>query len=389
LTYDFDHVIDRRSSSSVKWNHFPGEVIPMWVADMDFKAPEPVLRALHERVAHGVFGYELPSPRLSETISAWLDKRYAWHVQPDEIVFLPGVVSALNLACRAFGHAGDAAVILTPVYFPFLTAPINQGMSVDKVELRRITDGRIVRYEVDYDAFERAITPRTSLFIHCHPHNPVGRAWSREDLLRLGELCIKHDLVVCSDEIWCDLTLDGVTHTPMASVSPEIAERCITLMAPSKTFNLPAMGFSFAIVQNPSLRRRLINAEAGIIPHVNALGLAAAMAAYSECEDWLVELCKYLDANRDTMLDYLAENLPEIRATAPQATYLGWLDCRSVEVDSQASPCEFFLKRARVATSDGPAFGPGGEGFVRVNFGCPRSQLIEALERMRMALRHP
>jgi cystathionine beta-lyase len=385
LSYDFDQVIDRQNSGSIKWNHFAHDVIPMWVADMDFRAPEPILRALHDRVAHGVFGYEIPSIKLAEAICAWLDKRCAWQVQTDDIVFLPGVVSGLNLVCRAFGHMGDSAIMLTPVYTPFHTAPTNQGMSANKLELKRVTDGRLVRYEVDYDAFERAITPRTSLFIHCHPHNPIGLEWSRQDLLKLGEICVKHDLVILSDEIWCDLMLGSAQHVPMASISPDIARRCVTLMAPSKTFNVPSMGFSFAVVQNPALRRRLVNAEVGIVPHVNALGLAAAMAAYTECEDWLDALRSYLTANRDVMLDYLARHTPEIHPTAPTATYLCWLDCRDVGVSG--SPCEFLLKHAKVALSEGPAFGPGGENFARVNFGCPRSQLIEALERMHNAIR--
>jgi cystathionine beta-lyase len=382
--FDFDQVIDRRRPGCVKWSHYPGDVIPMWVADMDFMSPEPVRRALAERVAHGVFGYEFPSEDLTRAICNWLGRRYGWGVQPAEIVFLPGLVSGLNLVCRSFGRLGESAIVLTPVYPPFLSAPVNHGMTVTKVALRCWADGQRVHAEVDYDAFEHAISPRTSLFIHCHPHNPIGREWTREELRRLADICLAHDVLICSDEIWSDLTLNGTSHTPMASLSPEVAHRCITLMAPSKTFNLPGLGFGFAIIQDEKLRQRFVAANNGVLPHPNAMGLAAAQAAYTHCDDWLAALRRYLSANRDTLLDYLAENMPAVRSTVPDATYLGWLDFR--EAGIAGNPYQFFLEKARVALSDGETFGPGGEGFVRFNFGCPRAQMLEALDRMRAVL---
>ncbi|MCS6849068.1 MAG: PatB family C-S lyase [Anaerolineae bacterium] len=384
-TFDFDQIIDRRRPGCVKWASYPSDVIPMWVADMDFRSPEPVRRALAERVAEGVFGYEFPHDALTQAICAWLERRYCWRVQPNEIVFLPGLVSGLNLVCRAFGRVGDSAVVLTPVYFPFFSAPANHGMTLAKVELRYRVEGQRVHVELDDEAFARAIGPRTSLFIHCHPHNPVGHAWTRDELRRLAEICLANDVLICSDEIWSDLTLDGAPHVPMASLAPEVAQRCITLMAPSKTFNLPGLGFGFAVIQNEKLRQRFVASNNGVLPHPNALGLAAAQAAYTQCDDWLAALQRYLSANRDVMLDYLAENMPEVRATVPQATYLGWLDCR--EAGIAGNPYKFFLDRARVALSDGATFGPGGEGFLRFNFGCPRAQMLEALDRMRAALR--
>ncbi|GIV84625.1 MAG: aminotransferase class I/II [Candidatus Roseilinea sp.] len=357
----------------------------MWVADMDFRSPEPVRQALAERVSEGVFGYEFPPDSLTQAICAWLERRYGWRVQPEAIVFLPGLVSGLNLVCRAFGRVGDTTVVLTPVYFPFLSAPANHGMTLTPVALQYRVEGQRVHVEVDDEAFARAIGARTSLFIHCHPHNPVGRAWTRDELQRLAEICLSHDVLICSDEIWSDLTLDDVPHTPMASLSPEIAQRCITLMAPSKTFNLPGLGFGFAIIQNERLRRRFVAANNGVLPPLNAMGLAAAQAAYTRCDDWLTALKRYLSANRDALLDYLAEKMPEVRATLPEATYLIWLDFR--EAGIPGSPYTFFLERARVALSDGAVFGPGGEGFLRFNFGCPRAQMIEALDRMRAALK--
>lgn len=360
----------------------------MWVADMDFKAPEPVIQALRERVEHGVFGYEFPQAQLTETICTWLERRHQWKVTPADIVPLPGLVSGLNVISRAIGHIGDAAITLSPVYGPFYSAPTNQGLSLQKVELKRLpmnAPDEHIRYEIDFEAFEKAITPRTALFLHCHPQNPIGREFTPEENKRLAEICLKKNVVICSDEIWCDLTLTGTKHVPMAMLSPEIADRCITLMAPSKTFNLPGLGFSFAVVQNAQLRQRIMQAKDGIIPLVNAMGLVAAQAAFSQCDGWLGELQGYLTENRTVLLDYLAENMPEIKSTNPDSTYLGWLDCRQTNI--QGSPYEFFLKQAKVALSDGQQFGPGGEGFVRINYGCPRPQLLEALDLMRGALR--
>lgn len=381
----FDEIVDRNAGNCVKWKYFDQDVIPMWVADMDFKAPAPVIQALSERAAFGVYGYEMPPKSLSEAVCAWLLRRHHWHVQPDEIVFLPGLVSGLNLMCRAFGRIGDEAIVLPPVYPPFLDAPTNNGLSVRNVQLRAsLQDGRI-EYALDFDAIERAFNNRTSLLLMCHPHNPIGREWTRDEMTQLAELCAKRDAVIVSDEIWADLTLDGVPHTPFASLSPEIAQRCITLMAPSKTFNVPGLGSSFAVVQNPALKRQLMNAESGIIPHVNVFGLAAAEVAFTACDDWLDELRSYLTANRDALLAFIDEHMPAIRATVPQATYLGWLDCRNAGIEG--NPNTFFLKKARVALSDGASFGSGGEGFVRFNFGCPRAQMMQALERMSAALK--
>jgi cystathionine beta-lyase len=383
-TSTFDEIVNRRNSGCAKWDLYGEDIIPMWVADMDFKAPDPILRALHDRVAHGVFGYELPSTALREAIVAWLDRHYGWRITPNDIVFLPGLVSGLNVVCRAVGHIGESAIVLTPVYPPFLTAPGNQGMGLDTAQLALRQEGDFITYDIDFDAFERAITPRTKLFIHCHPHNPIGRDYTREENQRLAEICIKHDVLICADEIHCDLMLDGKPHLPVAALSPEIAERTITLMAPSKTFNIPGLGCSFAIVQNAKLRQRLQQAESGILPHVNALGLAATKAAYTECDAWLAELQGYLTSNRDALLAYLREHMPAITATRPEATYLAWLDCRAAGIEGNAY--QFFLKRAKVALSDGAGFGPGGQGFVRFNFGCPRAQMIEALDRMANAL---
>ncbi len=386
MPYDFDHLPLRRHTDSLKWQRY-GNALPLWVADMDFPAPEPVLTALHERIAHGVFGYGAPPDALTETLCARMADLYRWTVTPEQIVYLPGLVCGLNVACRAIGEPGDEVIVQTPVYPPFLAAPGNQERRLITAELTaECRDGRLY-YTFDDAAFAAAISPRTRLFILCHPHNPVGRAFTVEELTRLATLCERHDLTVCSDEIHCDLLLDGRRHTPLAALNPDIARRCITLMAPSKTFNIPGLGASFAIIQNPELRRRCKQALRGIVPDVNILGLVAAQAAYQHGDDWLQALLRYLAANRDFMVDFVSRYLPGVRVTVPEATYLAWLDCR--EAGIPGNPHQFFLQQADIALNDGATFGPGGEGFVRLNFACSRALLAEGLERMRAALPSP
>ena len=381
---NWNQAIDRRNTGGIKWEHYEDGVIPMWVADMDFRSPEPVIRALHERVEHGVFGYTVAPKELTTVICERLARLYHWNVLPEQIVYFPGVVSALNVVCRAFGQPGDGVLVQAPVYPPFLSAPGNHGLALQTAELTLCLQDHTLHYETDYDAFEAAITPQTRLFILCHPHNPIGRELEPAQLARLAEICLRHDVLMVSDEIHCDLMLGRTQHTPLAALSPEIAGHCITLMAPSKTFNLPGLGCSFAIVPQAEMRQRLTKASEGILPLINALGFTAALAAYREGGPWLAELLEYLTANRDFMVDYIAGHLPTLRTTVPEATYLAWFDCR--EAGIPGNPYEFFLKQARVALNDGVAFGPGGQGFVRLNFACPRAQLVEALERMKQAL---
>ena len=382
----FDQPLDRRNNSnSIKWHLYAEDVLPLWVADMDFRSPQPVIDALKARIEHGVFGYEQPAKAFLQTICNWCMQQYGWSIQPADIVELPGLVTGLNAVSRAFGHLGDAAIMLTPVYPPFLSAPTNQGMTVTQVPLKRVDDEReTFHYEIDFEAFEKAITARTNLFMLCHPQNPTGHEYTRDELTKLGGICVRHDLVICSDEIHCDLLLDGTRHTPMAMVSPEVAAHTITLMAPSKTFNLPGLGFSFAVIQDKALRTRFQNSNIGIIPHTNALGMTAAQAAYEHGQAWLTELNIYLTENRNVMLDFVAENIPEVQVTNPNATYLGWMDVRNTR--AAADPCNFFLKEARVALNNGPMFGSACEGFVRFNFGTSRAIVLEGLERIRKAL---
>lgn len=383
MPYNFDRLPSRHNTDSLKWHRY-GNVLPLWVADMDFPAPEWILATLHQRIAHGIFGYGAPPDALTETLCARMADRYDWTVTPEQIVYLPGLVCGLNVVCRAIGEPGDEVLVQTPVYPPFLAAPGYQERRLMTVELTaELRNGRLY-YTFDDTAFAAAISPRTRLFILCHPHNPVGRAFNQNELARLAAFCERHDLTVCSDEIHCDLLLDGRRHTPFATLNPDTARRCITLMAPSKTFNIPGLGASFAIIQNSELRHRFKQALRGIVPDVNILGLVAAQAAYQHGGDWLQELLLYLAANRDYTADFVSRYLPGMRMTIPEATYLAWLDCR--EMGIPGNPHEFFLQQAGVALNDGATFGPGGAGFVRLNFGCSRALLAEGLERMRAAM---
>jgi cystathionine beta-lyase len=381
MTYDFDQRIDRRHTESAKWHYYDEDVLPMWVADMDFLSPEPVIRALRERVEHGVFGYGMDPPELREVIVDRLQRLYGWHVSPKELVFLPGVVTGFNLVCHAVTSPGDGVLIQTPVYYPILHAPAGAELTNDEMELTRQPDGR---YEIDFDVFEKTITDRTRLVILCNPHNPVGRVFQRAELERMAEICLRHNVVICSDEIHCDLVFQGSRHVPIASLAPEVADQTITLMAPSKTFNIPGLKCSVAIAQNPELRKTLKRTHTGLVHGVNVMGYTGALAAYRDGQPWLDEVLRYLEANLDFLLQYVEAHLPGISMSKPEGTYLAWLSCH--EAGIPGNPHEFFLKRARVAVNDGAAFGRGGEGFVRLNFGCPRSLLTEALDKMKEAL---
>lgn len=381
MRYDFDQLPDRKASESIKWHYFAEDVLPMWVADMDFVSPQPVIQALHERVAQGVFGYAGEMPGLYEIIVERMQRLYGWKISAQDVVAIPGVVTGFNMAAHAFVHSGEGLLIQPPVYMPFLgTARLVDGLS-QEAQLDRREDGY---YSFDPEAFEAAITDKTRMFLLCNPHNPVGRVFTRAELECLASTCLRHKLVICSDEIHCDLVFSGHRHIPIASLSEEIAQNTITLIAPSKTYNIAGLSCSFAIIQNPALRKEFMKGSKGLVHGVNLLGLAAAKAAYQDGQEWLEQLLVYLEANRDYLYSFVNEHLPGVKIFRPEGTYLAWLDCREAGIPGK--PCEFFLEKARVALGEGIAFGPGGEGFVRLNFGCPRSMLEEALQRMQSAL---
>ena len=377
----FQRVIDRRQTDSIKWQYYDEDVLPLWVADMDFASPPEVVSALHKRVDHGIFGYPTEPQELRDVVCEWIAREYGWRVSVEALVFLPNVVVGFNLAARALTEPGDGLLIQTPIYFPILRVPGHAGLQEN---LATVTQGMDGRYEIDFRAFEAAITDRTRLFMLCNPHNPVGRVYTREELERMAEICLRHDVAVCSDEIHADFVFDGRRHVPVASLSPEIADRSVTLLSPNKTFNIAGIGCAIAVVPNSELRARLNGAKRGLVPHVGILAYAATLAAYRHGESWLRDMVAYLEANRDAAQTFAAEELRGISFTPMEGTYLAWLDCRESAISGNAQ--EFFLREARVAVNDGAIFGPGGEGFVRLNFGCPRSTLSEGLGRMKAAL---
>ena len=380
MNYSFDRIINRRTSDSVKWRRYDEDVLPLWVADMDFASPEPVIRALRQRVEHGIFGYASELPELRPLIVERLQRLYDWQVEPEALIFVPGVVTGFNQAVQALALPGEGVLAQTPVYYPILYAPGNAGCTLDEMELTRRPDGS---YEIDWEAMEAAITDRTRVFILCNPHNPVGRVFRRSELERMAEICLRHNIVICSDEIHCDLIFSGQQHMPIATLAPEVAAQTITLIAPSKTYNIAGLHASVAIIPNPELRQRYQAARRGLVPSVGLMGQTAALAAYRDGQPWLDAVLEYLEANRDFVAEFVREELPGITMHPPEGTFLAWLDCRGAGLEE---PHQFFLDKARVALNDGAVFGRGGEGFVRLNFACPRSTLAEALGRMRDAL---
>lgn len=376
---------DRRSLGSIKWKLYNEDVLPLWVADLDFSAPQAIIDALQARALTGEFGYSMPSDDLLALLCERMQGLYSWKVSPEEIVFIPSLVTGIHAVCRLVGEAGDGVLMQPPVYPPFITAPPTHHKIVQyaPLALQRMGDGTI-SYTIDFDVFEQAMTERTRLFLLCNPHNPTGVAYSREDQLRMAEICIRHNVLICSDEIHCDLLHEQTQHIPIASLSPEIAQNTITMMAPSKTFNVPGLKASFLIIQNKELRDAFAKSSYGIVPAVNNMGLAAMDAAYRSCDDWLMALRQQLTENRDRYVAFMREHMPQLHTTVPEATYLAWIDCRDAGIEG--NPQLFFLEQAKVALNDGAFFGAGNEGFVRLNFGCTPATLIEALQRMHTAL---
>ena len=375
--FDFDTPVNRRGTASMKWEKYGSrDIIPMWVADMDFRSPEPILRAIENRTAHGVFGYTLPPTELEELIVSMLMKKYNWVINRKWLVWLPGLVTGINVACRAIGDDGDDVATTIPIYPHFLTAPGFNRRNLLRIPMKE--DGGF--WEFDFDRFEQLITGKTRMFILCNPYNPVGRVFSRSELNQLAAICNKNDIVICSDEIHCDLILDkGKIHIPTATLDSETADRTITLMAPSKTFNIPGLGCAFAVISNEKLRKQFIGAMKEIVPRPNVLGYAAAMAAFSECANWQAALLDYLRGNLATISTAI-EQMQPLSIPPIEATYLAWIDMRS---SGLKDPVKFF-EDAGVGLQDGIEF--DGPGFARMNFGCPRSVLEKALGRMKAAI---
>jgi len=367
----------RLGSDSIKWSLFGDDVLPLWVADTDFRSPNAVIEALQKRVEHGVLGYPIDPPELGELVAARMAERYGWKVTPKDMLFVPGVVPGFNLACQAVTRPEESLIVQPPVYPPILQAAQNASARSIQAELARKSDGS---YEVDYDALEELIEEDTRCLLLCNPHNPVGKVFSRAELEKLAEICLRHNLIICSDEIHSDLVFSGNQHVPIASLSEEIANNTVTLIAPSKTFNIPGLECAVLICTNHELLEKIKHARRGLVGGVNIMGLTAAIAAYRDGDGWLGEMMEILEGNRNFLMEFLDKRIPEVKMYKPDATYLAWLDCSQLKLAGKLS--KFFLKKAGVALNNGEDFGPGGTDFVRLNFGCSRELLIDALDRM-------
>lgn len=380
--FDFETCPERRATDSQKWQKYEGkDILPLWVADMDFVSPPAVMEALKARIEHGVFGYARPVKSQIEAVVEMLATRYGWTIDPAWLVWLPGLVVGLNVTAQAVAAPGEEVLCLTPVYPPFMTAPKNSGRVAVTVPLQLNT--REPRWEIDWDALERAVTPRTKAFFLCNPHNPVARVFTRAELERIADFCVRHDLVLCSDEIHADLILDpALSHIPTGTLGGEIARRTITLLAPSKTYNVPGLGCSLAVIPDANLRRRFVAATAGIVAEVNILGYVACEAAFRHGEPWRQALLATLRRNRDTVVDFVKTRLPGVEIEAPiEATYLAWLKVKGLDL---RDPIAHFEAHG-VGLSEGRFFGAAPGEYVRLNFGCPRKTLDEALARLARA----
>ena len=388
MKYDFDKLIERRGTNSYKWDfaeQFVGEkdALPVWVADMDFQSPPPIIEALKQRVEHGVFGYTAVPDSCYEAIISWMKRRHDWEIEQEWIVFTAGVVPAFFWAVKAYTEPGDAVLVQPPVYYPFFKAVTNNGRQLVESELVN-RDGR---YEIDFEDLEQKLaSPETKLFIFCSPHNPVGRVWSAEELRRLADLCLKHGVLLCSDEIHSDLIFRGATHTPTAKLSDAIARNTVTCMAANKTFNIAGLSTGFMIVPDSTQRQKFLRARESTGVHMqNLFGVLATEVAYREGEEWLEQLLSYLQGNLDFVLRFFDERIPKIKVVQPEGCYLAWLDCRKLGLDDDGLK-DFMLKEAKVWMNDGPIFGKGGSGFQRLNFACPRAILEKALTRIERAV---
>ncbi len=375
--HDFDQPVHRRGTGSLKWDRRP-DLDPLWVADMDFTSPPQVIETLHERVNHGVFGYAVPHPSLVETLLNYLQTRIGVTSSEEQIVHLGGLVPALSLATKAFAVPGEALLTCTPVYPPFLGVHNDGDLELQSVD-HLDNDGTWI---MDWDALEQAVTPKSKLFILSNPQNPLGRVFTKDEMIQLGEFCQRHDLVLISDEIHCDLILDEDTtpHFSALNLPDELRERTVTLLAPSKTYNIAGLGYAFAVIPNDSLRRKFTAAKGHILPEINCLAYYAAEAAYRHGEPWRQDLLAYLRTNRDLLTKKITEGLPGARVPNIEATYLAWIDCKALSVDQPIEKAE----EAGLFLSDGAFF--GHKRCLRVNFGTQTARLETALELLVTAL---
>ena len=381
--YDFNKIVSRETTNCAKWDTVGKGLLPMWVADMDFQSPPQVIAALKERAEHGIYGYSGGYGGWFEALMQWMEKRYSWAPQREWISTSPGVVAALFMLVRALTEPGDRIIIQPPVYRPFYYVASSNGCELLKNPL--CFDGR--KYRMDLEQLRQQVDSRVKLLILCSPHNPVGRVWSREELLSLGQFCLEHEITIISDEIHSDLVFSGYKHTVLTSVSKELEQNMIVCNAPSKTFNIAGIPASNVIIANENLRsayRRVLRGSGLALPNVFAV--TAVEAAYTYGEAWLDELLLYLEENYRLASSFIAEHIPEIKVIEPEGTYLLWLDCRGLGLNDKELD-SFIKEKAKLLLEPGTIFGTGGSSFQRMNIACPRSRLLEALQRLEKAVR--
>jgi cystathionine beta-lyase len=387
MKWNFDEEVSREGTDCVKYDlrkeTFGSEdIIPMWVADMDFKTPDFIISALRKRLEHEIMGYSFRPVEYFRSISSWLLKKHNWEIEDEWVCFCPGIVPALNLCTLAFTRPGDSVIIQPPVYIPFFSAVENHGRNLIYNQLIEADS----KWVMDLDSLKDSITSDTKMIIISNPHNPVGRSWSHDELTSLGEICLKNNILILSDEIHCDLTLPGFHHTPVARLSDKIAEITVTCIAPSKTFNLAGLSTSSVIISNPVLRKYFNSKTEHLhIGNGNIFGTVASIAAYSYGYEWLDNLLDYLNQNAGYVTDYCRDNIPEIVPVKPEATYMIWLDCRKLGMTGEELH-DFFVHKAKVGLNEGSAFGPGGDGFMRMNLGTTRQRIRKAMEQIEKAV---
>ncbi|WP_216831569.1 MalY/PatB family protein [Alkalihalobacterium elongatum] len=386
MTSRFDHVENRKGTNSMKWDgvdklYGGNDLWPMWVADMDFKAPSEVITAVQKEVNRGIFGYPIRSASVDSAVQSWLKRRFSWEIDTEHLVYTSGVVPAIAQLIKRFTEPGDKVIIQPPVYYPFFKVVTNQERQL--IENPLVYDG--IHYRMDFDHLKSVIDEKTKILLLCSPHNPVGRVWTISELEQLAEICIEHDLLVISDEIHSDMVFKGHRHVPTASLSDEMKQRTITCMAPSKTFNLAGLQTSYTIISNPTLRRQFKNYLSGeFLNMFHSIGAVAMEAAYNEGEEWLEEFLHYLHENVRYVTSYVREHMPKIKVIQPEGTYLLWMDCTELGMTAQERK-DWLTNQAKVALSNGIVFGKEGEPFERMNLACSRESVIEGLTRLKKA----
>ena len=387
MKFNFDKIIDRTNNFSAKWsemnkNFGTNNLLPMWVADMDFLTAPCVMEALKDRLEQGIFGYTTRPSSYNESIVNWLDNRFSWKINQEWLMFSPAVITSISLLIQNLTQKNDKIMIQEPVYSPFHSIVESNERNLVISPLVKLDDGS---YVMDYEDIEAKIKD-VKVFILCNPHNPVGRVWTREELTRLGEICLKHNVLVISDEIHSDIILKNHKHTPFASISKEFSENTITCMAPTKTFNLAGLQSSFLVISNPYYYEVMDKAFSILdIKRNNAFSLVATEAAYNYGEDWLYELIKYIEDNVDFAIDYIKNHMPQLKVKKPEGTYLLWVDFSNLNVDKEDLK-NALINKGRIALSDGSSFGIGGDGYYRINLACPRSMVLEGLKRIEFAI---